>query len=186
MVAEVAPDAAVLCIPPSANLSVVRQCLAKDMDIFVEKPWPHAGRRQGDGRPGRARPIVTAPGISSPTCLFKRAKALLADGVLGRNPPRPLRGLHERGLRQEERLGYDPEKAGGGVVITIASHLLVLYWYSAPESVYAQTKYIYSDVEDAGPLSSPTRRMQATMDVHGACPLPPPYTEIIVEAENGI
>ena len=63
MVAEVAPDAAVLCIPPSANLSVVRQCLAKDMDIFVEKPLAHtlaAGKAMVDL--AAARPIVTATG----------------------------------------------------------------------------------------------------------------------------
>jgi predicted dehydrogenase len=192
MVAEVAPDAAVLCIPPSANLSVVRQCLAKDMDIFVEKPLAHtlaAGKAMVDL--AAARPIVTATGyLFAHMALFKRAKALLADGVLGRIHRVRSAVYTSEVFAKKKGWGYDPEKAGGGVVITIASHLLyVLYWYfGLPESVYAQTKYIYSDVEDAGTaLLAYKGGMQATMDVTWSLPgYRLPYTEIVVEAENGM
>ena len=121
--------------------------------------------------------------------IYKRAKTILSEGALGNRLPLPLGRLHERGLFQEERLVYDPEKAGGGAVINIASHLLyVLYWFfGTARTVTAQTRTVYSDVEDAGTaLLEFDRGLQGTMDVSWSVPgYRLPHTEIFIEGDNG-
>ncbi len=192
MVAEVRPDAAVLCIPPFANLPVVRQCLVRDMDLFVEKPLAHtlaAAKEMLDLASGR--PIVTATGyLFAHMALFKKAKVLLDDGVMGRIHRVRSAVYTSEVFAKKKGWLYDPEKAGGGAIINIASHLLyVLYWYfGLPGSVYAQTQDIYSDVEDAGTaFLTYANGMQVTMDVSWSLPgYRLPYTEIVVEAENGM
>jgi predicted dehydrogenase len=192
MVAEVAPDAAVVCTPAFANLPVVKQCLVRDMDIFIEKPLAHtlaAAKAMRDM--AAARPIVTATGyIFAHMGLFKKAKAILTDEVLGQVQRVRSAVYTSEVFSKKKGWYYDPEKSGGGAVINIASHLLyILYWYfGLPMSVYAQTKYIYSDVDDAGTaLLAYPGGMQATMDVSWSLPgYRLPYTEIVVEGDNGM
>jgi len=192
MVAEVAPDAAVLATPPFANLPVARQCLVRNMDLFVEKPLAHTlAAAKALVELAASRPIVTATGyLFAHMALFKRAKALLDEAVLGRIHRVRSAVYTSEVFAKKKGWIYDPEKAGGGAVINIASHLLyVLYWYfGLPESVMARTKHIYSDVDDAGTaFLSYQDGMQATMDVSWSLPgYRLPYTEIAVEAENGM
>ncbi len=191
MLAEVKPDAAVFCLPASVNLSVAELCLARDMDLFVEKPLARdldAAKKMVALVAGRK--VVHATGyIFAHMGVYKRAKALLDEGVLG-TLHRVRSGVYTSEVFSKKKgWYYDPEKAGGGAVITIASHLLyVLYWFFGPaRTVTAQVRRIYSDVEDAGSaLLEFDRGLQGTMDVSWSVPgFRLPHTEIHVEGDNG-
>jgi predicted dehydrogenase len=191
MLAEVKPDAAVICTPAFANLSVVEQCLVRDMDLFVEKPLAHtleAAKRMIGLVAGRN--VVHATGyLFAHMGIYKRAKAILSSGALGRLY-RVRSGVYTSEVFAKKKGWlYDPEKAGGGAVINIASHLLyVLYWFfGTARTVTAQTRHIYSDVEDAGSaLLEFDDGLQGVMDVSWSVPgYRLPYTEIHVEGDNG-
>jgi predicted dehydrogenase len=191
MLAEVRPDAAVICTPAFANLPVVRQCLTRDMDLFVEKPLAHtfeAAKAMVGLAAGRK--IVTATGyLFAHMALFKKAKALLADGLLGSLHRVRSAVYTSEVFSKKKGWYYDPEKSGGGAVMNIASHLIyVLYWYfGLPQTVFAQTKYIHSDVDDAGTaLFEYDNGLLGSMDVSWSVPgYRLPYTEINIEGENG-
>jgi predicted dehydrogenase len=191
MLAEAGPDAAVICTPAFANLPVVRQCLVRDMDLFVEKPLAHTfeAAKTMVGLAAEKK-IITATGyLFAHMTLFKKAKTLLADGLLG-----PLHRVRSAVYTSEvfsKKKGwyYDPEKSGGGAVMNIASHLIyVLYWFfGIPQTVFARTKYIYSDVDDAGTaMFDYAGGLQGTLDVSWSVPgYRLPYTEINIEGDNG-
>ena len=191
MLAEVKPDAAVLCTPPFANLSVSEQCLVRDMDVFTEKPLAHtfdAAKKMIALVSGRK--VVNATGyLFAHMGIYKRAKAILSEGALGKLY-RVRSGVYTSEVFSKKKGWlYDPEKAGGGAVINIASHLLyVLYWFfGTARTVTAQTRRIYSDVEDAGSaLLEFDGGLQGTMDVSWSVPgYRLPHTEINIEGDNG-
>ena len=191
MLAEVRPAAAVVCTPAFANPSVAEQCLVRDMDLFVEKPLTHtweAAKKMMGLIAGRN--VVNATGyLFAHMGVYKKARALLAAGVLGR-PVRFRSGVYTSEVFSRKKGWlYDPEKAGGGAVINIASHLLyVLYWFfGIPRSVFAQTRTIHSEVEDAGTaLFEYADGLQGSMDVSWSVPgFRLPFTEIHIEGENG-
>lgn len=191
MLAEVGPDAVVICTPAFANLSVVRACLARGTDIFIEKPLAHtlADAKTMAGL-AAARPMVNATGyLFAHMNLFKTAKRLIDEGLVG-----PLARVRSAVYTSEvfsKKKGwyYDAEKSGGGAVINIASHLLyILYWFFGPaRSVFARTRRIYSDVEDAATaLLEFPNDLQGTLDVSWSVPgYRLPFTEIHVEGDNG-
>lgn len=191
MLAEINPDAAVICTPAFANLSVVEQCLVRDMDVFIEKPLAHtfdAAKKMIGLISGRR--LIHATGyLFAHMTLFKKAKGLLAGGVLGRLDRVRSSVYTSEVFAKKKGWYYDPEKSGGGAVINIASHLLyVLYWYfGTAKNVFAQTRSVYSDVEDAGSaLFEFPEGIQGTMDVSWSVPgYRLPYTEIHVEGHNG-
>ncbi len=191
MLAEVRPDAAVLCTPPFANPSVVEACLARDMDIFTEKPLAHtfeAAKKMMALLDGRK--IVNATGyIFAHMGIYRKAKALLGEGVLGKLY-RVRSGVYTSEVFAKKKGWlYDADKAGGGAVINIASHLLyVLYWFfGTARTATAQVRRIYSDVEDAGSaLLEFDGGLQGTMDVSWSVPgYRLPHTEITIEGDNG-
>jgi predicted dehydrogenase len=192
MIAEVRPDAAVICTPAFANLPVVEQCLVRDMDLFTEKPLAHtldAAKKMMALAANRN--IITATGyLFAHMGIYKRAKALLAEGILGKLYRVRSSVYTSEVFAKKKGWLYDPEKAGGGAVINIASHLLyVLYWFfGTAEAVTARTRRIYSDVEDAGSaLLEFKGGLQGTLDVSWSVPgYRLPHTEIVVEGDNGV
>lgn len=191
MIAEVKPDAAVICTPAFANLPVVEQCLVRDMDLFTEKPLAHtfdAAKKMM--ALASKRSMVNATGyLFAHMGIYKRAKAILSEGVLGKLY-RVRSGVYTSEVFAKKKGWlYDPEKAGGGAVINIASHLLyVLYWFfGTARTVTAQTRHIYSDVEDAGSaLLEFDGGLQGILDVSWSVPgYRLPHTEIVVEGDNG-
>jgi predicted dehydrogenase len=191
MLAEVRPDAAVICTPAFANLSVVRQCLTRDIDIFLEKPLAHTlADAKAIAGLGAARSIVNATGyLFAHMGLFKKAKSLVQEGIVGSLVRVRSAVYTSEVFSKKKGWYYDPEKSGGGAVINIASHLLyILYWYfGTARNVYARTRRIYSDVEDAATaLLEFPNGLQGTLDVSWSLPgYRLPYTEIQVEGENG-
>lgn len=191
MLAEIKPDAATICTPAFANLTVAEPCLVRDMDLFLEKPLAHtfdAARKLTGLASGRK--IVHATGyLFAHMSLYKKAKSLLAEGLLGRLHRVRSSVYTSEVFGKKKGWYYDPEKSGGGAVINIASHLLyVLYWYFGPAtSVFARARHIYSEVEDAATaLLEFGDGLQAMMDVSWSVPgYRLPYTEIHIEGENG-
>jgi predicted dehydrogenase len=192
MIAEIEPAAAVICTPAFANLPVVEQCLVKDMDLFTEKPLAHtfdAAKRMMAF--ATKRKMVNATGyLFAHMGIYKRAKAILSEGVLGKLYRVRSSVYTSEVFAKKKGWLYDPDKAGGGAVINIASHLLyVLYWFfGTAEAVTAQTRHIYSDVEDAGSaLLEFKGGLQGTLDVSWSVPgYRLPHTEIVVEGDNGV
>jgi len=191
MLAEIKPDAVVVCTPAFANLPVVEQCLTRDVDVFIEKPLAHtlaAAKKMVSLVSGRK--VIHATGyLFAHMGLYKRAKRLIADGVLGRLYRVRSSVYTSEVFSKKKGWYYDPAKSGGGAVMNIAAHLLyVLYWYfGTAKSVFAQTKYIHSDVDDAATaLLEFGDGLQGSMDVSWSVPgYRLPYTEIHVEGDNG-
>jgi len=191
MLAEIKPDAAVICTPAFANLSAAEPCVGRNMDLFLEKPLAHtfdAAKKLTCLVSGRK--IVHATGyLFAHMSLYKKAKSLLAEGLLGRLYRVRSSVYTSEVFGKKKGWYYDPKKSGGGAVINIASHLLyVLYWYfGTAESIFAQIRHIHSDVEDAATalLEFPDG-LQTVMDVSWSVPgYRLPYTEIHIEGENG-
>ena len=161
------------------------------MDLFTEKPLAHTFDAAKKMMALAAeRNMVNATGyLFAHMGIYKRAKAILSEGVLGKLY-RVRSGVYTSEVFAKKKGWlYDPEKAGGGAVINIASHLLyVLYWFfGTAKTVTAQTRHIYSDVEDAGSaLLEFDGGLQGILDVSWSVPgYRLPHTEIVVEGDNG-
>jgi len=193
MLAEEPLDAALIVTPGFANREVAEKCLAKGLDVFVEKPLAHTfADAKVLAALAEARKGVYATGyLLAHWALFKKARQVLADGCIG--------GLfrYKATMYTSEVFGrkkgwtYDKEKAGGGALMAIGSHLLyVLYWYfGRPARVFAQAPSFYSaDVEDAATaLFDYDSGLRGLVDVNWSLPgYRLPYVEITAEGDNGV
>jgi predicted dehydrogenase len=191
MLAEIRPDAAVICTPAFVNLSVARPCLEKGLDVFVEKPLAHTfeAAKTMVALAGRSHAVNATGYLMAHMTIFQKAKSLISEGVLGRLERVRASVYTSEVFAKKKGWLYDPDKAGGGAVISIASHLLyLLYWYfGQAREAFAQTKAIYSDVEDAATaLLLFDGGLHGTMDVSWSLPgFRLPHTEIHVEGDNG-
>lgn len=191
MLSEVELDAAFLCGPTFSNLPLARACAAKNLDIFAEKPLAHSFPAAKEmAELASSRKLVTAAGyLLSHWCLFRRAKQILDEGVLG-TPLRFRASIYiTEVLSRKKGWFYSREKSGGGAVNHIGSHLLSLLhtYFGPPQSVYARTKTIHSEVEDCGTaLLDYPGGLQGTFDVSWSIPgYRLTYINLTVEAENG-
>ncbi len=191
MLTEVKPDAALICTPAAANLPVAEQCLKYGLHVFAEKPLAHtleAARRMV--ALAAEKKVVNATGyLLSQMALCKKAKALLADGVVGR-PFRYRSSFYTTEVFSRKKgWYYDKAQSGGGVVINVGSHLLYLLYayFGLPASVVARIGFPYSLVEDtATALFEYPDGMTGTFDVSWSLPgYRLPYMELIVEGDNG-
>jgi len=191
MFSEVELDAVFLCGPTFSNLPLARECAARNLDMFAEKPLAHsfaAAKEMAALASGRK--LVSATGfLLSHWCLFRKAKAILDEGALGK-----LHRFHSsiyisEVFSRKKGWFYSREKSGGGVVTHIGSHLIsLLYSYFGPvDSLVARTKSIHSEVEDCGTaLLEYADGVQGTLDVSWSVPgYRLTYINLTVEAENG-
>ena len=191
MFAEVELDAAFLCGPTFTNLPLARECARRNLDLFAEKPLAHsfaAAKEMAALASGRK--LVSATGfLLSHWCLFRKAKQILDDGVLGQLHRYRSSIYITEVLSRKKGWFYSREKSGGGVVTHIGSHLIsLLYSYFGPvQSVYARTKSIHSEVEDCGTaLFDYGGGLQGSLDVSWSIPgYRLTYINLTVEAENG-
>jgi predicted dehydrogenase len=129
MLEEQKPDAAIICAPPHSHLRLARACVERNVGVLLEKPLAESlsSAEQIVGLLA-GHPVVNAVGYQyAHIPVFRRAEELLRDGMIGR----PLRGRASMYLSQvlgpkKASWWYDPAVAGGGVVISITSHLLLL------------------------------------------------------------
>lgn len=191
MLSEVELDAVFLCGPTYTNLSLARACAARNLDIFAEKPLAHsfAAAKEMAALASERRLVHATGYLLSHWCLCKRAKEILDEGVLGRIIRYRASIYISEVFSRKKGWFYNREKAGGGAVLHIASHLIsLLYLYFGPaRSVFARTQSVYSEVEDTGTaLLEYDDGGLGTLDVSWSIPgYRLAYMALTVEAENG-
>jgi predicted dehydrogenase len=192
MLDEVPLDAVFICTPAFTNLAVVETCLKRDLDIFLEKPLAHTFEdAKKIAALVAAKKNVHATGyLFAHMSLFKKAKGLLDEGVIGRVHRFRSTMSTSEVFGKKKGWYYDKSRSGGGAVINIASHLLyLLYWYfGRPATVFARAGRIYSEgvEDDATALMEFSEGVSGTMDVSWSVPgYRLPYMDLHVEGENG-
>jgi len=193
MLEETQPHGVFVCTPPNSHLPLARACLERGIGVFLEKPLAESLES--------ARHLVALledhPAVHSVGYqyahipIYNRAGELLREGVIGR----PLRVQASMYLSQvlgpkKASWWYDPAKAGGGVVISIASHLLALLReYLGPLAwVEAQTRRVHSRlVEDEATIRLGfASGLEAAVETSWSVPgYERSAIEIAVEGENG-
>lgn len=192
MLNEVELNAVYICIPPFANLSIVRQCVEYNLDMFVEKPLAESfeSAKKMVEFVSKKEIIHSIGYLFAHIPLFRKAKNLLEKKIIG-NIFRFRSSIYiSEVFTRKKGWYYDKTKSGGGAVINIASHLLyLLYWYfGSVKSVFSLTKKVYSEVEDtASAFLEFTNGIIGTLDVSWSVPgYRLSYIEIIIEGKNGI
>ncbi len=191
MFSEVGLDAVFLCGPTFTNLPLARECAARKLDMFVEKPLAHSFAAAKEmAALANGGQLVNATGyLLSHWCLFRAAKRILDEGSLGKVHRFRASIYISEVFSRKKGWFYSREKSGGGAVTHIASHLIsLLYSYFGPaQSVFGRTKSIHSEVEDCGTaLLEYGDGAQGTLDVSWSIPgYRLTYINLTVEAENG-
>lgn len=192
MLDEVPLDAVFICTPAFTNLAVVETCLKRDLDIFLEKPLAHTfeDAKKMTVLVSSGKRIHATGYLFAHMSLFKKAKGLLDEGVIGRVHRFRSTMYTSEVFGKKKGWYYDKSRSGGGAVINIASHLLYLvYWYfGRPASVFARARSIYSDgvEDDATALMEFSDGVSGSLDVSWSVPgYRLPYMDLHVEGENG-
>lgn len=143
----------IACTPPSVNRSIAEVCAKRNISLFVEKPMA-ASLKDAEYMQKLFKNKVSAVGymlLYAPT--FAKVKDLL--NVVGKIEEVRAEALLSRVFKKHKGWHYTKQSAGGGAVITIASHVLSLlyYYFGLPKTVTAKTFYKYCEVEDAAEAS---------------------------------
>jgi predicted dehydrogenase len=152
-VAATTPEAVFVCTPTHTHLAVVRECLARRVHLFVEKPLATTlADAEAILRAATDAGVVHAVGyVYAHLPVVQAAHDLLARGVLGE-----LLRFHAHAYVSEvfgakQGWFFQKELSGGGVVANMTSHLLfVLGWFFGPvRRVTASTRSHASRVDDS-------------------------------------
>jgi predicted dehydrogenase len=147
------PDAVFVCTPTHTHLAVVRECLARRVHLFVEKPLATT-RADAEG----ILRLATEAGVMHSTGyvyahlpVVQAAHDLLARGVVGEVLRFTAHAYVSEVFGQKSGWFFQKELSGGGVVANMASHLLfVLGWFFGPIGrVTATTRSHASSVDDS-------------------------------------
>lgn len=191
MIAEAKPDAALICTPPAANLALAETCARHGIHLFAEKPLAHtfeAAKKMA--ALAESKRIVNATGyLLAHFGPCKKAGVLLKEGVVGRVFRFRSSFYTTEVMGKKKGWYYDKAQAGGGAVINVGSHLLYLIYayFGLPESVFARSGYLHSEVEDAATaVLEYGEGVTGTFDVSWSLPgYRLPYVSLFVEGENG-
>ncbi len=159
MLDEAKPAGVLVCTPPNSHLPLARACLERGVGVLVEKPLAESLEAASQmAALLDEHPVAAAVGYQyAHAPVYRRAKALLQDGTIGR----PLRVKSSAYLSQvlgakKKSWWYEPAVAGGGVVASVTSHLLLLLVQSfgPAEWAAAETRRVHSEaVEDEADIT---------------------------------
>jgi predicted dehydrogenase len=145
-----------ICTPPFMHLPIARQCINRNLDVFVEKPIAESfsAAKIMANLLEKKNVIATTGFTLAHIPLYKRAREILEKGVLGKVDRFDISVYFSQVLSKKKGWFYDKSKSGGGVVIDIASHLiyLTMWYFGLPQRIYARTLSFFSDVEDCGSI----------------------------------
>ncbi len=190
---ETQPDGVFICTPPHTHLPIARQCVPRVEGVFVEKPLAQSlAAAQEMVALVEGRGLVHAVGYHyAYVPIFQRAGELLGQGVIG-GPTEVRASMFLTQVMGPKRASwwYDPAKAGGGVVISITSHLLALLqeYFGAVAWAEAQTRRLHSKlVEDEATIRLGfASDLQAVVETSWSVPgYERSAIEIGIEGENG-
>jgi len=147
------PEAVFVCTPTHTHLPVVRECLARRVHLFVEKPLATT-RADAEAilRLAREAQVVHAAGyVYAHLPVVRAAHDLLQQGVLGVALRFTAHAYVSEVFGPKRGWFFQREQAGGGVVANMASHLLfILGWFFGPiHRVVATTRSHSSAVDDS-------------------------------------
>ena len=147
-------QAAFICTPPFTHLPIAQKCIAKKIDLFVEKPLAESffsAKKMVSLLEGSD--VVHSVGFTlAHVPIYQRAKEVLEKRPLGKLFRFNVAIYISQVFSKKKGWFFDKRKSGGGVIIDIASHLIYLLtsYFGSPRSVYARLKSFFSDVEDSG------------------------------------
>jgi len=147
------PEAVFICTPTHTHLAVVRECLARPVHLFVEKPLA-TSRADAEAilrLASDARVIHAAGYVYAHLPVVQAAHDLVATGVLGEVLRFTAHAYVSEVFGPKQGWFFQKEQAGGGVVANMASHLLfILGWLFGPiRGVTASTRSHFSRVDDS-------------------------------------
>lgn len=153
MLDKTKPDAAVLATPVFLHVPMARDCAARSIPFFLEKPLSARSTDAGElvGLVAQKNITTMVGYMMRYVETFAKAKEILDSGALGELISFQSTIYVAQLFKKGKGWRYDKKEAGGGVVIGQATHLIdLLQWYfGAPEYVSAQTRSYYSEeVED--------------------------------------
>lgn len=132
---EAAPEAVFICTPTHTHLSVVRECLARRVHLFVEKPLSTtlAGAEAILRLATEAQVVHAAGYVYAHLPIVQAAHDLLERAVLGDVLRFTAHAYVSEVFGPKRGWFFQRELSGGGVVANMASHLLfILGWFFGP------------------------------------------------------
>jgi len=147
------PDAVFVCTPTHTHLAVVRECLARRVHLFVEKPLA-TSRADAEAilRLATDADVMHAAGyVYAHLPVVQAAHDLVAAGALGELLRFTAHAYVSEVFGPKKGWFFQKEQAGGGVVANMASHVLfILGWYfGAIRRLAASTRSHFSTVDDS-------------------------------------
>lgn len=148
-----APEALFICTPTHTHLPVVRECIARRVHLFVEKPLATTiADAEAILRLATEAGVVHAAGyVYAHLPIVQAARDLLQRDVLGEVLSFTSHAYISEVFGPKRGWFFQGELAGGGVVANMASHLLfILGWFFGPiRRVVAVTHAHASTVDDS-------------------------------------
>jgi predicted dehydrogenase len=153
LLATAQPEAVFVCTPTHTHLAVTRECLARPVHLFMEKP---VATSVADADAilalARERGVVHAAGyVYAHLPIVEEARRLLAEGVLGEILRFSAHAYISEVFGPKSGWFFQRELSGGGVVANMGSHVLfILGWmFGRIRRVMATTRSHASNVEDS-------------------------------------
>ena len=147
------PQAVFVCTPTHTHLGVTRECLARPVHVFMEKPVATSVADADAIRDlAREKQVMHAVGyVYAHLPIVEAAQALVARGVLGEVLRFTAHAYISEVFSAKSGWFFQKELAGGGVVANMGSHVLfILGWLFGPvRRVMATTRSHASGVDDS-------------------------------------
>ena len=153
MLDKVFPDAVIIATPVFLHIPMALDCANRGIPFFLEKPLSiTSSDAEGLVEVNNQKNLTTMTGyMMRYVDTFQKAKSILDSGVLGEVINFNSSIYVEQLFKPGKGWRYEKERAGGGVVIGQATHLIdLLHWYFGKvEHVTGHTRNWYSqNVED--------------------------------------
>jgi predicted dehydrogenase len=153
LLAAAAPEAVFVCTPTHTHLAVTRECLARPVHLFMEKPVATSvADAQAILGLARESKVMHAAGyVYAHLPIVEEARRLVSSGVLGEVLRFSAHGYISEVFGPKSGWFFQGELSGGGVVANMASHVLfILGWmFGGIRRVMATTRSHASSVEDS-------------------------------------
>ena len=154
MLDNVKIDGAFICVPPSLNHVISHKLIEKGISVFVEKPMsnnPENAEKMLDY--ANKKKITTSCGyMVAYFPVFQEIKRIIDSKKYGKVKTFDSYCYISQVFRKKSSRvwHYDARKTGGGVLITMASHLIfLLQWYFGKcISVSGKSRPIYTKMDD--------------------------------------
>lgn len=155
LIKKVKPDGVFICTPPNLNLDIAKKFVNEGISVFVEKPL--------SSNIGQSREMVAISGKYNirTSCghmvaynpIFNEVKKIIKSEKYGAVKTFTSKCYISQVFKKKSKSSvwqYNPSITGGGVLITMASHLVfLLQWYFGNcLSVNGTSKSLYTEMDD--------------------------------------